>query len=655
MSGLHFLVVHGGAVFRAALVALPFAGALIPYRLRARRLVREATAAREGLPVPVPLSSARKPGDEICTEGLLVGPEGARACGWVGGEAREAEGGLTLHTGDHVLAFAGPVEVVVGSRESAAGAGGFWAWRLGIAIPAGGGARRVRLVGPGDWVRVQGRLAQVLETSRYREAKTTLAIEPVRGAAAVRVAAARAPRLVAWPLSWWALGICAGLALWALLFVGGGALALHRAQWAEPGTDDGRRLSPTTLAAATPFRDEALRALVRQLIMVDGPPLAEQVARADEIYALLGDCRGQSRLPWRVEQAETARQRAEACGVSVSGDLLFAVGRMVEASVSYASEPVLRAEPAARALRRAEAHLVARDWASSASAVADYASASGDRDAHRQEALRCVANAIRARGGDEAAQKELLGHGSRAMCLVLAADLAPPAARGAMLHDLDFVWGDNQGMEFAKLLLNRTGQALLEEAGPGRGLSPGVYRYGLYPNAYLARNDPGKEAAYSRTYDMGNDVLHMEHYERTHLTDHPWAIYQAMVVKGRGDAHDPDDVRVHLVGHAALFLAATGDMAGARAMVLGLSGVPDQPPAPPLWWRPRVRDVEANVEELSYEAPFHMKGVLYGALDAALGRAVDREIDPSVARLRAVVLDREIAVPMQMLEAFARR
>jgi hypothetical protein len=398
MADLHPLFVHGGAVFRAAGGALLLAGMLGPYLVRARRLARDAAAARAAMPAPTPLGDVSERGGEACVEGVLAGGRGARVVGWSAAPAGEPEGGLTLRVGAEEIAIAGPVAVVAGARETTARDPARLARRLGIALPPGGAgsARRALLLRAGDRVRV------------------------------------------------------------------------------------------------------------------------------------------------------------------------------------------------------------------------------------------------------------------------LAADLVPPAERRRILGDLGFVWGDAQGMEFAKLLVNRTGQALLEELGPGQGPSPDLYRYGLYPDAYLARNLPASDWAFTGVFEMGNDIAHMQRHERTHLQEHPYAIFAALVAAGRGDARDAEEVRVHLVGHVALFLAATGDAAGARAALARLADLPDRPSQEPRWVRPGIGALTAGVEALARERPFAMKGVVHGVLDAALAGAYGEQVDgqatgEAVARLRAVVLDREIAVPLQMLEAFARR
>src|SRR5262245_35205912 len=128
------------------------------------------------------------------------------------------------------------------------------------------------------------------------------------------------------------------------------------------------------------------------------------------------------------------------------------------------------------------------EWKDAANAVEQYADRSGDPD--RAEVLACLAQSLRVRA-------EALDPGTlplhHAACRVLRADLESPATRAATLGDGAFVWGDAQGMEFAKLFLNRIVQAMLVEVGAFDRISPDVFRYALYPDAYLAANEPGPE------------------------------------------------------------------------------------------------------------------------------------------------------------------
>jgi hypothetical protein len=208
----------------------------------------------------------------------------------------------------------------------------------------------------------------------------------------------------------------------------------------------------------------------------------------------------------------------------------------------------------------------------------------------------------------------------------------------SILGDLQLMWGDNHGMDFAKTLVIETAHALLEEAGPGKGPWPELYSYGLSTEAYLA-------SAPTSTDGLGKDGYPL-YYSRKLLPDHPWALYASMIAAGRGDARDPRATRLHLVGHTALFLAATGDAEGARRAMARVADVE----SPPL---------RAVLAALEHEPPARIGGAFYDALEAAVARARGaqadtREASDAAARLRAIALDREIAVPLHLLEAFAR-
>lgn len=73
---------------------------------------------------------------------------------------------------------------------------------------------------------------------------------------------------------------------------------------------------------------------------------------------------------------------------------------------------------------------------------------------------------------------------------------------------------------------------------------------------------------------------------------------------------------------------------------------------------PSVRSIHSAIDDLAAgAAPFRMRGEMWSALESNLARV--RSGEPSravvVARFRAALLDREIAVPLYFLEVFARR
>jgi len=76
----------------------------------------------------------------------------------------------------------------------------------------------------------------------------------------------------------------------------------------------------------------------------------------------------------------------------------------------------------------------------------------------------------------------------------------------------------------------------------------------------------------------------------------------------------------------------------------------------PYWTRPTVTSIRTAIDELAQgAAPFRMRGEIWSALEANLAQRSNRDAGIAVERLRAVLLDREIAVPLYFLETFARR
>jgi hypothetical protein len=210
-------------------------------------------------------------------------------------------------------------------------------------------------------------------------------------------------------------------------------------------------------------------------------------------------------------------------------------------------------------------------------------------------------------------------------------------------------------MEFAKLLVNRITQALLAEAGSAK-LSPDVLKYALYPDAYLGFTRPTTEKWGWQSFDLGNDIEHMEWYERTHLEEHPYAIWN-VVARNRPSA--PDDIRLHAAAHVALLLAATGDDEHARALLQPVEDVPSIVLGS--WKRPSHGELLDTVSSLATgAAPYRFRGALFGALTDASDRARAHTQTARIAQAELhafaeALLDREICVPLLLLEAFARR
>ncbi len=653
MAQIHFLYAHGPLVAGAALAFLPAVGALALRLRSARRLAREAAVARARMPAPAPLDgggAAEAVGRAICVDGVLAGPARARLIGWSPAPAREAEGGLVVRVGADDLVLAGPVEVLAGTRESTRGRVAHIARRLGLA-GGDGDARRVgqvRLLGPGDRVRVHGRVVRVPEASRYREARAGLAIEAPSGAAAVRVAALGRPRLVAWPRRLWAAGAVLGIVAWAVLFVAGGAIARACAHRVSPERDDGTHLSAAAWAAATPWREEAMGALAERLLF------AGEVDRAEQIYTLLGSCEGSHAVALRRGLVETAIARAGACGVPAPADVLFAAGSMVGASLAYDAEARKEPDPRPRVLRRAVANLAAHRFSASADALADEAGRVHDED--EREVLECLAAGIRARGGDDEGQHaRALVTRDNPVCGLLAADLAPASDRPRVLDRVS-----PRQLGLSGYTRERTAQALIEESGPGKGLDSGRFGDGIRAPGYRslwARLPPEHHPLWGATFALDVTLELADPYLVAHASEYPWGIYAALVAADRTERPGLLVVRHFLVGHLGLFLAAAGDPAGARAT---LARLPHRMADGPAWSEAAVSAIARAIEAPEALRPFIANRV-QGALDLAVRRAAGGGPDAllareSAARLRELALDRDLAVPLALLDAlpFAR-
>jgi hypothetical protein len=455
-----------------------------------------------------------------------------------------------------------------------------------------------------------------------------------------------------------------GLAAWLLVFFVGGGACLARARAAAPGSDDGVRTSAAALAAATPFRRFALAAEAANLMAPDAS--GDTLERALRLYEILGDPTGTASARSRLCIARAAvlalttpeegSATYTACGLAPPPDVFFAMGRWMEASAASRPEDEQSATDPAHLLRMAEAHLAAHQYERSADAIVRYAALVEDADPDRRAVRGCMAQAVRARAPGHALPSDF--DRARAACKVLQVDLLPQGARAPLLGTGDFVWGDAQGMEFAKLLLNRIVQALLIEERAFDRISPDVFKYALYPDAYLAAMRPSPTPSWGlQHFDLGNDVEHMVWYERTHLEEHPYAIWRNVSATPEHE-HDPDEVRMHASAHIALLFAAAGDAEGAkRVLDQRVRVIPDGLPSA-YWKRPTADAVAAVVNRLARgEAPYRFDGSLFGALTAATDRANAGSIlaRGELPQFVAALTDRTIAVPLLLLEAFARK
>ena len=610
--GLHPFYEYGAWVRAAILVLAATAGGWRRYARLTRVLVDRSHERRKLLPKPES-SDARRlvVGKEIAFEGTLKGD--------------------AVWTDDGVeIVLDGPRKVIVGSYESISDK---------------------REILAGARVYVFGELKRS-EAAGYRDHKATWSLVGCRDEHAIWIAAVANPKLFGFV--WTALrgaltGAVPGLLMLALV----GAVFVMPANSTNDVVDDGRSMSLMAIGAVTPMRTRALINEANIILASVAEDDGMSLERALRLFELAGDEASAARVRAALCEAEPPIPRLEdapdryaRCNAPMPPDTLFALGRFDEASHASTAEEEHHAKNRAHLLRMAEAHLVAHRWAASGSAILDYARSSGDADADRQEVLKCLATTVASRAGD----RQVALDSRRAACTVLVADLVPVGLRGAQLGDGSFVWGDAQGMEFAKLLVNRISQALLAEE-HSTALAPGVLAYALYPNAYLASTRPTDEQPLElQHFDMGNDVAHMEWYERTHLEEHPYAMWNE-IANAPDHQTDAADIRLHAAAHTALLLAVTGDGAEARRLAKGVADIPSAHLN--YWTRPSNDELVTNVERLlEGERPYRFRGALFSALTDALDRHAPRT---EVASFTHALLDREICVPLLLLEAFARR
>jgi len=331
------------------------------------------------------------------------------------------------------------------------------------------------------------------------------------------------------------------------------------------------------------------------------------------------------------------------------GDAAFYDGLFVQAASKYPHETALSARCS---LRRAEADLAAHYFNNAAQAVRAYGRAlDGYGIVQWREALDCIADFLASRDaetGNKALQR--LGNSrERAMCRILYAEALPMEKRDTELGNLGFVWMDNQEMSFASRATIRMGSALLIESGATASEDEG--KYSFYPDAFLAKNTPDGGFRFSGVSDMGSDVGTMEWETRQSLESVPFAIFAAMEKSGRPAATEPADFRMYVLGDLALFLAMSGDIAGAREVAAKLADVPDSRSKAPYWTTPSGREVRAIIDALEKgETPYRLSGEMAGALT----RNLERGQKTATGLIRAAMLDRSIAVPLYFLETFAR-
>ena len=208
------------------------------------------------------------------------------------------------------------------------------------------------------------------------------------------------------------------------------------------------QLGPTALAAATPFaRKDALARIEREDTRDRfGEPA---VLAAAELAERRGDCAAAMRY---LREHRQPRRALEA-GADCSGDDVQTEAALAHAALgqlSAASDRLSARKRPYEARRLAQArvetviYILAQNWeraADSAAAVLEGPRMRSDSSGKRaREAVRCLARALGARGGDEAmadALAETARAGNAPICTLLWADAIPAGQRAPLLAELD--------------------------------------------------------------------------------------------------------------------------------------------------------------------------------------------------------------------------
>jgi hypothetical protein len=225
-------------------------------------------------------------------------------------------------------------------------------------------------------------------------------------------------------------GAVVGLSAFAAVFLGGGWLALERGK--GEGPVPGSEVSATALAAATPFRIQAL--YVAQNHFLDNRRLlddtrVEQSAAALQLAGAsstaISILRAYQRNAHAADLAEQTRD------FRTAAELRFQMGELAQASRD------LKQGGLGPTTRDALVHLLAGDGAAAASAARAYALSvvyRPDMKPWQLGALTCIADAIDAARGDTQAVERLQPRASvNAVCQIAYAGAAPRADRLAIL------------------------------------------------------------------------------------------------------------------------------------------------------------------------------------------------------------------------------
>lgn len=602
-SDLHWLYVHGATLSWGFVVAggaaAIIAGALhatVSARLRARREAAKLGAPLERLEGAPSDARATFAGKLECGERLAVRRSNRLA--------RRAGMGVRLGDGSRV-ALGEVVDVVAATVETP----------------------RRSILRDGDRVLARGRAIRSASAETGGDYRTPRFAVELTGAPYVELASAEPAR--AWPT----------IVLLVLYFFAGAAGGRYGAgrlgDWAlaqAPG--DGTRLDRAALAAATPSRRFALRYLREALENREGRAAREREAH---VSFLLDDCHGAIATWIRAGDLPAASEVARSCPSASLGDAYVLLGDVDRASETYASTVSMRA---------CSTHIAARRYLGAATCVRALAERTqpgdGEHARQRRQAMNCIADALSARAGDDAARERLRDAApQRAMCRVLLADLSTPSERNELFASPQaaWAWTDTTGMQFAKGRIVTTAIHLQAE---NAALDDRAYEYGVSAEAVLGR--PSWESQHRLDAPlclMANNLPHI-----------PKTAHAALAVSA---------------GNLAQLHATLGERDEAQRM---LDLVPETPgPTVDGWWSaPTKQALEVPILKV-FAAPRSGSRLAPGAKAGDVGlfrlldeRALERRtalpasdseaLAGSIARLREALLRRETCVPQHMLDAF---
>lgn len=514
MPVILWLLAHGAMVWQAGLALTLALAVMLAARRVGRRAAKEAEVLRAGLGSPLRAAAALRDGDALLVAGRLETRGGLDVHGGIAAAqlaypvkarkiafawetvARARTAHLVLTVDEDGIEITGPLQIVVGSRERrrlrrVGSAASLFQGELDPGTKhAAAFAADLRTLSAGDPVWVFGSIqrAGTEGPGGYRDRGVRWRLLPAAGEATVKIAFAGTPRIRSHgAFASYAIHAAVGAALF-LLGSGIAGETAHRrlvnedAQ--EPATGARAIVGAAAVVAITPFHAADARRAIQKAI--------ERRDREDgellEVLAALYEQRGERD---RVAQLWIDRGQLErgAAAAEIAGDddlaalASYAAGDFERASRAWekaAAAGKHRALVDARFSRPAERHRLGVQvhlLAGRLELAAEEARLLADEiwgpvfiskglrgyDARAGRA-RCLADALEARRGDQAARARIERERSKESvlaCSILLADLLRGSERGAMLQALGAIAPDTTDVAPSWLVL------LAAEANPG--------------------------------------------------------------------------------------------------------------------------------------------------------------------------------------------